>query len=717
MIALALVLAAVAQPAPLSALDAAVARAEERLKLGEREEAESAYRSALVEGYLLVGTLDAVDARWTGAHDAFLRALGSSAETQRPLVALALAELQSGRPREAVVRLTQVVARQPKDPEARRLLAQAHIASGRPEQAVQELEEARAQSPGDLELLFTLAEGYLRVGRADAAEALFARLRRDRPIPQTHVLIGHAYRSFAAYDRARQDLRAALRLDPRARRAHYDLGMVAVLDEGVSGLDEAIAEFRAELALAPADPAATLALGMALVEAQQPADALPLLERAAAAVPPHPNAAQYLGRALLALDRPADAVAPLARALELAGPDTLLAGSVQYQLGLAYRGLGRDDDAAVHFSAAERTSADRAQGARARLSRYLAGESGGEAAPVPASAFASSPLAALPPAERARLRARANAAVARACLNLGVLHAQADRVGRAAEFFAQAAEADPALPGVQRSLGIALFGADRFADAAPALERALREAPDDPELSRMLAMAFLNAERYDRAAERLERDPARATDPSLEFAYGLALVRGGRGAEAQQVFQRLLARHGDSPQLSVVLGQAYAQQGDYPSAVEALTRALARQADVAEANAALGLIALKQGRLPEAEAALRAELAHHPGDFRARHTLATVLDLLGRRGEAVPELRAVLQARPQYADARYLLGKVLLAEGQAAEAAEHLEAAARLAPDDANIAYQLGQAYTRLGRAERAQQEFARFQALKDRAR
>src|SRR6185295_11878821 len=138
--------------------------------------------------------------------------------------------------------------------------------------------------------------------------------------------------------------------------------------------------------------------------------------------------------------------------------------------------------------------------------------------------------------------------------------------------------------------------------------RALADKPQDASLRRMLAMAWLNSEAYDRAEELLRDDPARETDASLQFSYGLALARSNRGAEAEAVFARLLARHGDSAEVRVVLGQASAQQGDFDAAIRELTRALELKPDVAEANATLGILCLKQGRLPEAEQALRAEL-------------------------------------------------------------------------------------------------------------
>jgi tetratricopeptide (TPR) repeat protein len=457
------------------------------------------------------------------------------------------------------------------------------------------------------------------------------------------------------------------------------------------------------------------------VEARRPEEALAPLGRAAQAERPLAKALYFLGRCQLALDRPADAVATLRRALELAtlqkAGDYQL-GGVHYQLAQALRRSGSADEAATHFAEAERYSAAGAQGSREQLARYL------EDVPDPAHGpetgillLESSPVAGLTAAERRSLEGRVQAALARAHANLGVMQAQSARFARAADLFAQAADIDPDFPRIQFSLGLARFNAQQFDAAKDPLSRALAAEPSNAQARRMLALSLLHVESYERAAELLRDDPERASDPSLQYAYGLALVRSKRGAEAEVIFARLLREHGDTAELNVVLGQAHAQDGNYAAAIESLQRALAQKPDVAEANAALGVIYLKQGKLPEAEAALQAALASHPSDLKSRHNLATVLDLAGRPQAALPLLRAVLKAKPDFADARYLLGKILLAEGAAAEAVEHLEAAVRLSPDEAGAHYQLAQAYQKLGRAEQAQQEFERFRQIKDKRR
>lgn len=655
MTARAALLALLLSPPAAAPLRQAVASLEEALRAGDARAAEARGREALVEGWLLAGRLAAASGRATDAGAAW---------------------------RSAAV----------------------------------ELEAAAALSPRDLELAFAVAAERLSLGDVDGAAPLFGRVAAARPIPQTHVLIGRAYRDAGAFARARAELRTALEADRRARRAHYYLGTVAVKEKGLGGLEEAIAEFAAELEVAPGDPLASLELGVALVESQRAAEALPALEAAARGGPPQPRTLAYIGRAQLRLDRPADAAATLSRALELArgqGANAAALLAIHLQLGQALARLGRGEEAAAHFAESRRLSAAGTVAEREQLARYMA-ESADPDPPSPSAATAvTRALSALTEDERRALEAEARDALARTYLNLGVLEAQGERFERAAERLEAAAAVDPDLPRLQSSLGVAYFNARRFDKATGPLARALEAAPGDNALRRMLALAWLNLQDYGKAAALLADDPDREADASLQFAYGLALVKSERGAEAEAVFRRLLARHGDSAELGVMLGQAHAQQGDFESAVRALQGALARKPDVAEANATLGVIYLRQGKLAEAEQALRAGLRSHPEDVVSRQHLAIVLDSLQRPQEAVPLLRGVLEAKPDQAEARYLLGKILLAQGAAEEAVTHLEAAIRLAPEDAAAHYQLGRAYQKLGRTELAEQQFEAFRRIK----
>jgi tetratricopeptide (TPR) repeat protein len=701
-------------------VERAMAAAETSLREGEIQVAESRYRDALLEGWLLMGTLARVEGRPLEARDDFRRASISAVDNVLALKALALAHLQLGETGPAVEILERLAAKNTKDVQTRRLLAQALGAAGQPDRAVRELEALRASAPDDVELGFALAAAYLGAKRPDDAGRLFEQIALARPIPQTRVLIALTYRDFGVYAPAEAQLRMALKQDPRVRRAHYWLGKLIAAEQGRGGLEEAILEFQAELKLAPQDPLANLELGMALLELQRPEEALPALEITVRSQPPRASTLYYLGRSQLGVNRPAEAVASLKRALELIekeGPPTLeQLRAIHNQLGQALRQVGDTEQAAVHFAEGERLTAEGTVAVREKWARQVAGAPDPEAEVRPGlPVIEASPLAALPESERLELEQRVKAALARTYFNLGVMQAQRGRFAGAGDQFEQAVGVDPEFPQVQSSLGIAYFNARQFGKATAPLGKALAANPGDAGVRRMLAMAWLNTREYAKAAELFGQDPEIGKDASLQFAYGLALAKGGRAPQAQEVFSRLLTTHGDSTELSVLLGKAYAQMGDFDAAIEFLQKALRSSPDAAEANGALGVIFLKQGKMAEAEASLRAELARSPNDLQSQQNLAYVLDADQRPEEALPLLRGVLQAKPDFPEARYLLGKILLAQGATVEAIAHLEAAARLAPEEANTHYQLGRAYTRAGRADEAQQQFEIARQIKAR--
>jgi len=704
----------------LSAAEAARAAAERALQAGERQIAESHYRDALYNAWMLRAALAVSEARLDAARDAFNRAAGAVVDNRAALQSLAIVDLQVNDAAAALPILYDLVDAHPKDPELARLLAQALVSSRKVDEAVQVLEEAHTVAPDDIETTFALATGYLRQKKVDAADKLFAQLTQARPIPQTYVLIGRAYRDAAQYKRAKVVLDKALAMDPKVRHAHFYLGTLPVMEEGVVRVEDAIVEFRRELELAPNDPLVNLRLGMALVEAHREKDAIGPLEIAARAPDAGWQAFQYLGRCQLALGKSADAVVALRKALDLSAnlPVSAQIGNLHYQLAMALRQTGDAAGADAEFAAAAKNAEHRTTSGRDALDRFMQDE-----ADAPGSESATmlpldpGGLGALTPTARTEIGRRVSAILAAVYLNLGIMQAQADRFARAAELLEDAAAIDPAFPQVQYSLGVAYFNAQRYDKAAEALTRALSADAQNINARRMLALASLNTEDFAKAVELLRDDPQRDADPSMQFAYGVALVRSGHAAEAEGTFSKLVASHADNAEVNVVLGQAHAEQGDFDGAIASLQRALALKSDVAEANAALGYIYLKQGKLAEASTALKAEVTTHPENVKARYTLATVLDLDGQREEAVTELRTVLKARPEYADARYLLGKILLANGSPGSAVEQLEIAQRLAPDDANIHYQLAQAYQKSGKPDLAQQQFDLYQKLKDKRR
>ena len=187
------------EPDPLSALDRTFALAEESLRIGERQIAESRYRSALQQAWMIVGAIHVSSGQLAAARQAFERASSSAIENGAALQSLAIVQIQMGDSGPALDSLTRMVSVSPRNVQVRRTLAQGLASAGRPAEAVQELEAAHAIAPEDPELMFALASGYLRVKKVDAAESLFAKVAAARPLPETYVLIGRTYRDFEQY--------------------------------------------------------------------------------------------------------------------------------------------------------------------------------------------------------------------------------------------------------------------------------------------------------------------------------------------------------------------------------------------------------------------------------------------------------------------------------------------------------------------------------------
>ncbi len=584
---------------PASAFDQAILQAEKSLQEGRFAEAERLYGVAQGEGWLLLGTLQRLAGDPVRARASLGDGLAASPGNRRIRAETALTEVQNG-----------------------------EVASA--EKIVRALLQ---EEPADLEALFALGRVELAASRPEEAAAAFAKLVAERPIPQTHMILGRTYSDFRLFARARDEWRAALALDPHLPRAHYELGMTALAQAGRAGLEEAVGEFEAELARAPDDPRSRLELGVALVELQRFEEALPALDAAARLGVRDTRLVAYRGRALLGTGHAPEAVAALQQALETGRAQGANAGGIramQLHLGQALRAAGRTDEAAAAFAEVARLSEQNTADERDQMATYMADAQAPPTAKGGPSLRELSPLAALPPAARAALLARVENALGQAYLNLGILKAQAGAFDAAAERLATAARLAPGLPQVQASLAIAYFNSRQFGKAVAPLVKARETSPEDPGLRRMLAIARLNTRAFAEAAALLRDDPQRESDASLQLAYVAALIKGGHAAEADPLLERLRTSAGPSPELSVLVGQSYAQQGHVESAIAALRDALAARPDVAEANATLGLLYLRQGRVAEAIVELETAVRLAPEDASLRAPLAQAYRKAGR---------------------------------------------------------------------------------------
>ncbi|MGH9603807.1 MAG: tetratricopeptide repeat protein [Terriglobales bacterium] len=707
-------------PGPAFQASQHLARAEAALREQEPALAESEYRAAAAVALNALALLDLQQEQFDAALQSLQEASQAVAEPRQSVLHLALAHMRRGHAEDALPVLRQYMTDYTADFAARTLLAHALNALGKTDEASWEFKDALQSSPDNPELLYALASSQLALRQVPEATFHFDRLKKLRPLPATHVLIGRTYRDFGYYREAEAELLQALKLDRRARRAHYYLGTIYLQNEGEKGLQYAPPEFEQELRLAPNDYLTNLYLGISRVALREHAAAVLPLRRAVRIAPEESAPQFFLGQAYHFLRNFPAAVGTLREAIRLSAgdtPDPDRLGNAHYLLAQSLRELGQEQSALPHFTRAQELKAQKRRSEQERMRRFLVNEKplAGEMGSPVATSGGENRSSAGPKHGLAakRLRSQLRTMAAQAYFNLATLHARQQRFARAAGLFQQAARWDAELPDVQYSLGLAHYNAQQYAQAVPALERALQADAANRRAARLLGLSYFHSEQYPKAASLLAADPESESDSGLRYALAVSLARSGRAAEAGAIFAEMLRSPSTSPDLLVLIGQIHAQQQDFESARGFFRRALELDPETRDAHYSLGQMELRGGRLAEAESEFQQEVRLQPQDARARYHLAFVLELQQRQDEALRLLEEVLRTQPSYADARYLTGKILIDQGQPGKAVEQLEAAVQLAPEQPHMRYQLAQAYQKVGRNQEAEQEFARFREIK----
>lgn len=202
------------------------------------------------------------------------------------------------------------------------------------------------------------------------------------------------------------------------------------------------------------------------------------------------------------------------------------------------------------------------------------------------------------------------------------------------------------------------------------------------------------------------------SSPDALFAQAAALHQGGRLAEAQALYQRILAMAPHHVNALTNLGTVFLQTGQHAECAQTLRHSLELAPDQPGALGNLGLALLTLKDYPAALASLERAVAlrpDHPG-FHFNHGLA--LRALGDLPQAQASFARAVALKPDYADAHLNLGIVLTELEQPTEALESYERAAQLKPDAAGIWYNRGIALLDLERREAALDSFERAVAL-----
>lgn len=259
-----------------------------------------------------------------------------------------LLQLDAGQAHQAMLTLRRAAQAQPRHVEAWIALARASVRAGSKPGADEAFAKARALQPEHPRLLLELAQQALAARNFDEAHTLLARLRGPEPgSADAFVQLAAHHAQGRRFDIAQRLLRRGLESDPDHAQAHADLG-AALRDLGRP--DEAIEQLQRALELKPGLAQASFQLAMLRVAQQDWAQAVPLLERAAASDPRDAETHYWLGHAQLGWGDAENARQAYRAAVRLK-PDHLLArwGETMAQLPAVARDATDLDESLLHF--------------------------------------------------------------------------------------------------------------------------------------------------------------------------------------------------------------------------------------------------------------------------------------------------------------------------------------------------------------------------------
>jgi protein O-GlcNAc transferase len=200
--------------------------------------------------------------------------------------------------------------------------------------------------------------------------------------------------------------------------------------------------------------------------------------------------------------------------------------------------------------------------------------------------------------------------------------------------------------------------------------------------------------------------PGKGGDPSDDtaklLATAIAYHQAGRHAEAEAVYQQILAIDPNQVDSLHLLGVVAHQLGKNDAAVALIGKAIALNGNDSSFHNNLGIVLKGQGRLDEAVGCYRRALVIKPDYAEAHNNLGNALGDQGKLAEAAGCYRQALVLKPNYAEAHNNLGNALRHQGKLAEAVDCCRRALVLKRDYVEAHNCLGNALRDQGKLDEA---------------
>lgn len=305
--------------------------------------------------------------------------------------------------------------------------------------------------------------------------------------------------------------------------------------------------------------------------------------------------------------------------------------------------------------------------------------------------------------------------------NLGESYVRSGKVAKAAPFLEQAQRIDPSSYDNGYDLALAYLLTGRLANSRQLVQDLLK-LKNTAELHNLLGEIEEKDGKFVTAANEFEL--AAHADPSESnlFDWGSELLLHRTLGPAVEVFQQASERYPGSARLAIGLGMALYARGNYDDAVKSLLRG----ADLNPSDPDCYLFLSKAynsspGQAGEVIERFRRFAQLQPRNGRAQYYYAMSLwkgkraedpglDLLQIEGL----LKTSLTLDPKAAETHLQLGNLYFDQNEYAAAIPEYEKARDLDPGLADVRYRLGQAYVRIGQKDRAQEEFAIYQKIRE---
>ncbi|MSP49586.1 MAG: tetratricopeptide repeat protein [Alphaproteobacteria bacterium] len=275
------------------------------------------------------------------------------------MLRLAASHYAAGRLMEAASACGTVLAGDPRNRDALRILGAIHGRQGQHAEAAGLFEQVLKIAPGDPETLRNLGVTLIELGRwPEAVERLKAAVKLKKDWADAHFSLATAFRHLGRLADAAGHLEKAAKLQPAVAAIHIDLGVVRLL-QGHSAA--AAASFRTALRLDPENAALHVNLGTALRQLGNRTEAADSFRAAIRRQPGFSEAHCSLGDTLLDLGRSEEELAAYRHALAVkpdfpevlnsSGTAELALGSIERSERCLLRALAaRPDYAAPHVN-------------------------------------------------------------------------------------------------------------------------------------------------------------------------------------------------------------------------------------------------------------------------------------------------------------------------------------------------------------------------------